>query len=149
MLRWTLAALHLLALGIGLGSVMTRARAFRDPVGRAALQRIFIADTWWGIAAMLWIATGLWRLFASTEKPTDYYAHNVLFMAKMGGLFVILLCETWPMRTLLRWRREVAQGIEPDTSRAPLLARFSTIEAILVVLMVVAATGMARGYGVR
>src|SRR5919197_6664499 len=98
MLRWILAAIHLLGLGIGLGAVWVRARSLRvRPLDRPALQRTFAADSWWGLAAAVWIGSGLWRLLAGTEKPTAYYLSNHAFYAKMGLLVGILLLEVWPM----------------------------------------------------
>src|SRR5689334_11348149 len=93
MLRLFLAAMHLIALGIGLGAVWARASALSRPLDRAAMVRAFRADTWWGGAAALWIATGVWRLLAGTEKATTYYMHNQAFFAKMGFLVIILLLE--------------------------------------------------------
>jgi len=52
------------------------------------------------------------------------------------------------MITFIRWRRQVARGERPDTSLAARFARISFLQAILVVAMVLAATALARGYGV-
>ena len=41
-----------------------------------------------------------------------------------------------------------ARGGAPDTRAASRFARISFVQAVLVVLMVLAATAMARGYGV-
>ncbi|MNG11710.1 hypothetical protein D3C84_952680 [compost metagenome] len=61
-------------------------------------------------------------------------------------LFVlILLLEIAPMVTLIKWRIALGRKVAIDTGRAKLFARISHIEALLVLLMVVAATGMARG----
>ena len=147
MLRWTLASLHLLALGIGLGAVWARGRALKGPLDRAGLRRVFAADTWWGVAAALWLVTGLWRLLAGTEKATGYYLHNHLFWTKMMLFVLILLLELAPMLGLIAWRRQLARGVEPDTSRARLYQRLSVSESIIVILMLVIAAGMARGYG--
>jgi putative membrane protein len=145
MLRWLLAAFHLLALGIGLGAVWVRGRALRGPLDQTGLRRVFLADSVWGLAALLWIGTGLWRLLGETEKPTAYYLHNHAFVAKMGLLGLILLLELRPMIVLIRWRSRLALGNLPDTRAAPVLARISFVQAGLVVLMVFAATAMARG----
>jgi putative membrane protein len=51
------------------------------------------------------------------------------------------------MFTLIRWRQAVARGGVPDTQPAALLARISYVQAGLIVLMVLAATAMARGIG--
>ncbi len=71
-----------------------------------------------------------------------------LLWAKMGLLAAILLLELRPMITLMRWRRVVGRGDVPDTNVARGLARTSFLQATLVVLMVLAATALARGYGV-
>jgi putative membrane protein len=147
-LRWALAALHLLALGIGLGAVWARARALRSSLTvRENLQRVFQADALWGAAAFLWITTGLWRFLGGLEKGTGYYLQNHLFLTKMGLLLLVLALEVGPMVTLIRWRRRAASGGQADFSAAPRLATISLIQVWLVVLMVFAATGMARGLG--
>jgi putative membrane protein len=147
-LRWLLAAVHLLALGLGLGAVWARGRALRGDVDASALRRAFYADTWWGVAAFLWIGTGLARAFGGFEKGSFYYLHNHLFWTKMALLAAILILELRPMITLIQWRREVARADLPDTRAARRFAQISFIQAALVVLMVLAATAMARGYGV-
>jgi putative membrane protein len=146
-LRWLLASFHLLALGMGLAAVWVRGRGLRSPLAAPDLQRVFLADTVWGVAAMLWIGTGLWRLLGGVEKDTSYYLHNHVFLTKMALLLLILIMEIRPMVTLIRWRRRVGRGEPPDTRMAPRLARISFIQAGLVVLMVFAATAMARGIG--
>jgi putative membrane protein len=146
-LRLILAALHLTGLGVGLGAVWARARGFRDTLDAPGLRRLFAADSWWGLAAVLWIGTGLWRLLAGIEKPTAYYLHNHVFWLKMTALVAILLLEIAPMLTLIRWRVMAARGTPIDSRRAPLFATISYIQAGLVLLMVAAATAMARGIG--
>lgn len=148
-LRWLLAALHLLGLGIGLGAVYARSRALRGVLDGPGLRRVFLADTWWGVAAGLWIVTGLVRAFGGFEKGTDYYLQNHLFLTKMGLLLLVLLLEIGPMVRLIVWRRSLAQGVMPDTTAAFRDARVSMMQAVLVLLMVAAATGMARGFGVQ
>ena len=108
-IRWLFAALHLLALGIGLGAVWARARAFRSPLDAAGLRRVFYADAWWGIAALVWIATGLTRAFGGLEKGSAYYLHNHVFWTKMLLLGVILVLEVLPMLTLLESGRARAR----------------------------------------
>ena len=148
MLRWLLAFAHLLALGIGLGAVWVRARALAaHPADRSTLARAFAADSAWGLAALLWISTGLWRLLAGTEKPTAYYMSSHTFWTKMALLALILALEIRPMMTLVRWRMLVGRGGMPDVGSAPALSRLSYVQAVLVVLMVLAATAMARGVG--
>ena len=151
MLRVTLAALHLLALGVGMGAVITRGNALFEPISTGSLQRALRADALWGIAAGLWLVTGAWRLIGPTEKPLEYYQHNYFFLGKMAGFVLILALEIWPMLVLMRWRRALQRSagvkdvVVPATARR--IAMISHTEALLVLVMVVAAAAMARGYG--
>ena len=52
------------------------------------------------------------------------------------------------MIRLIKWRVRVARGEQPDTGPAGRMGTISFIQAWVVVLMVLAATGMARGFGV-
>jgi putative membrane protein len=148
--RWLLATLHLIALGIGLGALWARARALRARLDTpGALRRVFYADTWWGVAGFLWIATGLIRAFGGFEKGTAYYVHNDFFLTKMALLVVILALEVWPMMTLIRWRTQIKRSEHVRTGAAVGMSRISILQAILVICMVFAATAMARGLGAR
>jgi putative membrane protein len=146
-LRVILAVLHLTGLGVGLGAIWARARGFRDTLDSPGLRRLFAADSWWGLAAVLWIGTGLWRLLAGIEKRTGYYLHNHVFWLKMSALLVILLLEIAPMITLIKWRVLTARGTPVDARRSSLFATISYVQAGLILLMVAAATAMARGVG--
>ena len=145
-LRWLIASLHLLALPLGLSAVWTRNRALNAVATTHDLQRVFLADNLWGLAAVLWITTGLLRVFGGLEKGSSYYLHDRIFYVKMGLLVVILLLEIRPMITLIRWRGGARRGATVDTTVAPALARISRIQAGLTVLMVFAATALARGF---
>jgi putative membrane protein len=147
MLQWLLAALHLLALGIGLGAVSLRALVLGGRLDADGLRRAFLADSLWGVAALLWLATGLYRAFGGMEKGTTYYLHNWVFALKMALLLLILVLEMRPMATLIRWRTQTGRGQTLDSAPAAALARTSWVQAALVILMVFAATAMARGYG--
>ena len=157
MLRLALAVLHLLALGIGLGAVHARARALDElaepPHSDGALRRAFVADAWWGVAGALWIATGLWRALAGTEKAPGYYWSHHVFLAKMGLLVVLLLLEIGAAVAITRWRigagRRTLAPLETLAGRARRLARVSHVQTALVLAMLVAAVVMARGYGAR
>ncbi|TNF83549.1 DUF2214 family protein [Pseudomonas sp. ICMP22404] len=144
--HWSLAAIHLLAFALGLWAVLTRGTALRRLAGGAdAVRNVLMADTVWGLSALVLLVTGGMRAFGGYEKGTDYYLHQPLFHLKMTLLLLILLLELVPMITLIKWRVALGKGTTVDASKAGRLVRISHIEALLMVLMVVAATGMARG----
>ena len=142
------AALHLLALGIGLGAVWARGSALAGGApDENAVARALAADNAWGVAALLWLATGLPRLLTSLEKGTAYYMHNDFFLAKMAIFGVLMVAELWPMVTLIRWRIARSRGRAVDTSPAGKIAWISRLEAMGLVAMVFCAAAMARGLG--
>ncbi len=153
MLRVVLAALHLLALAIGLQAVLQRAQWLTKPLTGDVVKRVLHADSEWGLAALLWIATGLWRYLGSIEKGSLYYEHNAFFLIKMALLAVILLLEIRPMITLIKWRIALGRGTAPESlpgvGAVRSLARISAIQGVLIVIMVFLAVAMARGYGMR
>lgn len=148
LIRWTIAAIHLLGLGLGLGAIWSRSRALRNPSEPNNIQRALFADTLWGVAALLWIATGLARAFAGLEKGSAYYLTNNAFWMKMILLGLVLLLEVWPMVTLIRWRIQLARGEMINTQHASRFALIGAVQTVLVVAMVFAATAMARGIGI-
>jgi putative membrane protein len=143
--HWFLAAIHLLAFAMGLWGVLTRGTALsRLAAGTAPVRNVLVADNVWGISAVILLVTGLMRAFGGYEKGTDYYLHQPLFHLKMTLFVIILLLELAPMITLIKWRIALGRGTAIDLGRAKLFARISHVEALLLMLMVIAATGMAR-----
>ena len=144
--QWILAAVHLFAFALAFWSVLTRGTAFSQlSAGTGELKRVLLADNLWGLSALTLLITGAMRAFGGYEKGSDYYLHQPLFHLKMTLLVLILLVELAPMITLIKWRIASSRGVAPDAGRAKLYARISHVEALLLILMMVAATGMARG----
>jgi len=152
MLRIALAAVHLLGLSIAVASIYMRALLFREISDRAALHRGFRADNWWGVAALVLIASGLWRAFGGFEKAPSYYWANHVFQAKMALLGLVIVLELWPMLTLLGWRFAEARSALPTMDvirrKGRRISRVSDVQAFLVLVIIVAAVMMARGYDI-
>ena len=140
------SALHVLALAVGLPAVWLRGRALRGSIDDAALHRLFAADTMWGVAAALWLATGLLRAFAGLEKGTGFYLASMLFWTKMTLFVLIVLLEIRPMVTFIRWRGMLRHNRRPDTTHARTLYIVNHVQMALVVVMVFVAAFMARGF---
>lgn len=143
-----LSTFHLFALAIGLAGVVIRFRQLRrlvtDP---SALEAMFVGDNLWGIAALLWLVTGLSRAFGSFEKGSGYYLNSGAFQLKLGLFVVIFLLELWPMVTFMRWRIRKAKGLPLDTSRAATFATITGIELVITITIPFVASMMARGIG--
>ena len=144
-----LSALHVLALGIGLGSVFMRGRylrALRDGPEPRVLDLLFAADSVWGLAALLWLVTGLARAFGHVEKAPDFYLRNGFFWVKMTLFAAVFALEIWPMVTFIRWRSARRSGRPlPQFDRLALLVLVDDVETGLVVVIPFVAAAMARG----
>jgi putative membrane protein len=139
------AALHYLALAIGLPAVFLRGRALKRSLDDAGLRRLFAADSMWGVAAALWVATGLLRAFGGLEKGSAFYLGSPLFYVKMALFLAIVALEVWPMLTFIRWRQARRLGARVDTSPARALFMVNHIQLALALVMVFVASAMARG----
>ena len=147
MLAAAMSAFHLLSLGIGLGAIFARGRALRALLrGEAgAVAQILFADNFWGVASLLWIATGLTRVFGELDKGRDFYVYNGFFWVKMGLFALVFALEIAPMVAFIRWRIALGKGEKPDTSRAGTFRRLNDIETALVVAIPFVAAAMSRG----
>jgi putative membrane protein len=145
---WLIASLHVLALGLGVWGIWTRARALGKLPQPTALREVFYADNFWGIAAIIWISTGLMRAFGTGDKGPSYYLESDAFWLKMGLLMVVLALEVWPMATLIGWRIAQARGQTLNLSPAPTFALISWVQLVLTLVMVLVAVAVTRGLGV-
>lgn len=145
-LSYLLATLHLLILAIGIAAVYARWRALRDLKGAAGLPAVFLADNWYGVAAIGWVITGLWRAFGGLEKGSEFYLESHWFIGKMGLFALVFLLEIFPMIMLIRWRMARKRGTTIEMDPAQLMARLTFLQLPLLVLMVFMATAMARGW---
>jgi putative membrane protein len=122
------ASLHYLALAIGLPSVLLRGRALKGPLDDAGFRRLFAADTMWGVAAALWVVTGLLRAFGGLEKGSAFYLQSRPFYLKMALFLAIVALEIGPMLTFIAWRAARRRGERVDTSRARALFQVNHIQ---------------------
>jgi putative membrane protein len=146
LLRYLIATLHLLILAIGIAAVYGRWRALRDLRTVDGLVSVFHADNWYGIAAVGWVITGLWRAFGGLEKGSEHYLESHWFLGKMGLFGIVFLLELYPMITLIRWRLARKRGSTIAIGVAPVLASLTFLQLPLLVLMVFMATALARGW---
>jgi len=99
-----------------------------------------------GVAAALWLLTGLARAFGHVEKAPEFYLRNGFFWIKMALCVSVVALEIWPMVTFIRWR-SARRGSRPLSGfdRLSRLVFVDDVESALVVLIPFAAAAMARG----
>jgi putative membrane protein len=139
-----LSAVHLLTLAIGLAAVFIRGRALARPLDDAGWQRLLAADNVWGIAAGLWIASGLARVFFGGKEP-GFYWHNGFFWVKLALFGLVFALEWTPMTTFIRVRIARRLGTALPAFSTEVYHRINSAELVLVVTIVFVAAFMARG----
>jgi putative membrane protein len=139
-----LSAVHKLTLALGLGAVVARGRALAAPLDDAGWRRLLAADTLWGAAAALWIATGLARVFFGDRGPSFYWG-NGLFWTKMALFGLVFALELVPMRAFMRVRAARRRQMAPPAFPLALYRRINDAETGLAILIVFVAALMARG----
>ena len=139
-----LSAIHVLTLALGLGAVVMRGRALARPLDEAGWQRLLAADNLWGIAAGLWIASGLARVFFGGKEPSFYW-HNGFFWIKLALFGLVFALELTPMMTFIRVRSARRRSTALPRFSVEAYRRINTAEIVLVVAIVFAAAFMARG----
>jgi putative membrane protein len=139
-----LSAIHILTLALGAGAIYARARALSRPLDDDGWKRLLAADNAWGIAALLWIGSGLLRVFYG-GKETGFYWRNGFFWLKMGLFALVFVLEIAPMTTFIRVRIARGKGAAIPRFSADAYRRISAAELMLVVTIVFVAAFMARG----
>jgi putative membrane protein len=139
-----LSAVHLLTLALGLGAAVARGRALARPLDAAGWRQVLTADTLWGVAAALWLLSGLARVFYG-GKETSFYWLNGFFWLKMALFGLVFVLELTPMMTFIRVRSAQRRRAELPTFSADRLRRINHAEIVLVVIIVFVAAFMARG----
>lgn len=143
--KYLFAVFHLLGLAIGLAAVYARWRALRAAKEQADTTAVLHADSWYGLAALIWIGTGLMRAFGGLEKGTAYYLESHWFIGKMTLFLIVLSLEIKPMATFMGWRAARGKKTPIDLSNTRTLATLTILQLPLLLLMVFMAAAMARG----
>jgi putative membrane protein len=139
-----LSAIHLLTLALGAGALYARGRALSRPLDDAGWRRLLAADNAWGAAAVLWLASGLARVFFG-GKTSAFYLHNGFFWLKLGLFALVFALEQAPMVAFIGVRRARARGAALPRVPVDTYRRINHAELLLIVLIVFAAAFMARG----
>ena len=139
-----LSAIHVLTLALGLGSVFVRGRALAGPLDDAGWRRLLAADNVWGIAAVLWIASGFGRVFFGGREPAFYWG-NGFFWVKLALFALVGALEVTPMLTFLRVRSARRRHAALPPLPVATLRRINGIEVVLAVVIAFVAAFMARG----
>jgi putative membrane protein len=138
-----LSAIHVLTLALGVGGLFARGRAMSRPLDEEGWKRLLAADTVWGVAALLWIASGFGRVFFGGRTP-EFYWRNGFFWVKLALFGLVFALELAPMIMFIRVRQARRKHAELPRYPIDLYRRINAVELALVVVIVFVAAFMAR-----
>jgi putative membrane protein len=139
-----LSAIHLLTLALGEAAIFARGRALARPLDDDGWKRLLAADNAWGIAAILWIVSGVLRVFYGGREP-GFYWRNGFFWVKLALFAGVFALELAPMTTFIRVRIARRRGVAIPRFPIDVYRRINAAELGLVATIVVVAAFMARG----
>jgi putative membrane protein len=139
-----LSAIHILTAAHGLGTLFPRAPALAGPLDDAGWKKLLAADNAWGAAALLWITSGVARVFVGGKEPAFYWC-NGFFWLKLGLFALVFALELAPMMTFVRVRAARRRGTNLPRFSVDAYRRINATELALAVLIVFVAAFMARG----
>lgn len=134
----------MLTLALGAGAIFARGRALSRPLDDDGWRRLLAADNAWGIAAVLWIVSGLLRVFFG-GKEAAFYWRNGFFWVKLGLFAIVFVLELAPMTTFIRVRIARSRHLAIPQFSVDTFRRINATEFTLVIVIVVVAAFMARG----
>ncbi|MCS3805457.1 hypothetical protein HNO92_002548 [Chromobacterium alkanivorans] len=129
--HWLLASLHLLALGIGLAALWSRAGLLRQQQFPSQTPQLFRCHRWWLLALALWTVSGLALLSLDPAR-----LQQPLFIVKLLTLAPLLLLEVRASRGLMRWQSQLRIQRSLELRGADSLARSSHWQIWLLLAIV-------------
>ena len=139
------STLHIYGIALMVAAFFMRTYHLSKPPENSRLEKSFFWDNVLLLVVLVVMGAGFWRM--GLEKGTSYYLHNHAFWLKVGVLTLGWFLETPIMVRLIQWRIAIAKGETPDTSGIGLLRKLAWVEASLTIVIIFAASLMARGIG--
>jgi uncharacterized membrane protein len=136
---------HYLGLALSVGCLVTERLTVKAGMSEDEEKRLVMADSVYGLAAVLILVTGYQRVVAY-GKGWDFYAHEPIFWVKLWLLSVMGAASFFPTTQIIKR----AVGPPPGPMSEKLAARMTSIinaELLAIGSIPLAATLMARGVG--
>lgn len=134
--------LHFAALILFAGALVIENMAIKPSINREDAHNLARVDLAAGAGAVLSFLFGL-ILWLWVGKPAQFYSANPVFHAKLVLFFAIVLLAMYPARFFFRHAKT-----EQDSLDVPVaVRRILRLELILLLIMPLLATLMARGIG--
>ena len=108
-------------------------------------------DNLWGVPVRAVVPTGIIQPFV-LGNGRRFFFNNAFFLTNRALFAGVAICEIWPMERLVQHRMAQAGGSEPTVpafraATVPRTGVISSVQAVVMVMLVFCATSMTRGVG--
>jgi len=135
--------LHFISIFILVASVLAEWRLLKPELPRREIKRLAKVDSLYGLSAITAVGAGL-ALWFGVGKPAAFYSENWIFILKVSLAILLGLLSAYPTIFFFKHRK----GPEEEKVPIPQLLRTMVLlEVLLLVIIPLCATLMARGYG--
>lgn len=143
-----LAYLHFISIIATIATVGIEAALCRPGLTKYSLKLLGRVDLVYLVAALLAVTTGLLRAFFGI-KGWMFYQQNPVFWIKISLFVAVGLISILPTIRFIRWGKHLAADAGAVLSQHEIAgtARFIYIELLLLALIPLCASLMARGFG--
>ena len=143
-----LAYTHFVAIIGTVSTVVVEAVLCRPGLTLPWAQRLGRVDLFYLVMAALALTTGFLRVFFGIKGSTFYFS-NPVFWIKIGIFIAVGLISILPTLRFLRWTKtlQANEGGVIEAAEVIGTARIVYIELVLLALIPLMATLMARGFG--
>ena len=135
--------LHYLGFAMMFAMLAVELALFRPAVPGPVARRLARIDGFYGLAALVVIATGLLKVF-SYGKTASYYGQNFIFHIKLTLFVVLLIMSIMPTIRFLKARKAADADTVTYPAATGVLLR---IEMAVLVAIPLLGVLMAHGYG--
>lgn len=142
------AFLHFAALLVLAGALSAEAFILRLAPTGPVLRLLSRVDAFYGASSVVLILAGVGRVLYGA-KHWSYYVEEPFFWVKMGVFVLVGLLSIPPTLQFMAWSRALKAdtAFTPPEAQVKAVRRYVLIEAHGLVLILVFATLMARGFG--
>lgn len=143
------AVLHHVAAFMIFAAVVVEFVLLRVDLTMKIARRLQMWDSVLGVSALVVTVAGVLRV-VYFEKGPAYYLQSVPFIVKMSTFVLVALLSIYPTVMFVSWGRTLKQGLLPmiDAGKLGRVRMILHIEMTAVVVILICAALMARGYGV-
>lgn len=145
-----IAYFHYVGFMLAIAALVVERVSLRERLSFEEAQRIVIADSVYGLSAIVVLVTGVLRVLYF-GKGADYYLSNPVFWTKIGLFLFVGVLSIYPTITFIFWIKELREVAAPVLGgvKCKVLSTLVSVEIVGFLLIPLFASLMARGVGSR